>query len=146
PDERETIEAYKFDALVRIAETSGEESVRAPAHILVNVDVQKLTDGDAADGVGEIKGGGPVPRATAKELMGDALPTILVKKGVDVVSIAHDGTKAMPIAVRRAVLARDPECVVDICSAPTAEVHHLEQRSEGGEHSVHNCRGLCTWC
>jgi uncharacterized protein DUF222 len=106
-EEREPIEAYKFDALVRIAEITGAESVRAPAHILVNVDVEKLTDGDAADGVCEIKGVGPVPVATARELMCDALLTILVKKGVDVVSIAHDGTKSMPIAVRRAVLARE---------------------------------------
>ena len=52
----------------------------------------------------------------------------------------------MPIAVRRAVLARDPECVVDTCSAPTTEVHHVRKRSDGGEHSVENCRGLCAWC
>ena len=51
--------------------------------------------------------------------MGDALLTILVKKGVDVTTIAHDGTETMPVSVRRAVLARDPECVVEICSAPT---------------------------
>ena len=76
----------------------------------------------------------------------DALLTILVKRGVDVTTIAHDGTKTMPIAIRRAVLARDPECVVDICSAPTAEVHHVERRSQGGEHSVHNCHGVCKWC
>jgi hypothetical protein len=94
----------------------------------------------------EIKAVGPAPVATARELMGDALLTILVKKGVDVTTIAHDGTKTMPIAIRRAVLARDPECVVDICSAPTAEVHHVDWRSDGGEHSVHNCRGLCKWC
>ena len=31
-------------------------------------------------------------------------------------------------------------------AAPTAEIHHLEARSAGGEHSVHNCRGLCKWC
>jgi hypothetical protein len=78
--------------------------------------------------------------------MGDALLSILVKRGVDVTTIAHDGTKTMPTTVRRAVLARDTECVVDICSAPTAEVHHLKERSAGGEHSFENCRGLCRWC
>jgi hypothetical protein len=148
PEDRESIEAYRFDALLRIAEQEGTgEPGRAKAHLFVNVDAEKLTrGGDDAEGVCEIKGVGPVPVATAKELMGDALLTILVKKGVDVTTIAHDGTKTMPIAVRRAVLARDPECVVDICSAPTAHVHHTKWRSDGGEHSVHNCHGLCKWC
>ena len=146
PEDRESIEAYRFDALLRVAEHSGDERAHTKAHLFVNVDAEKLTGGDTAAGVCEIKGVGPVPVATAKELMGDALLTILVKKGVDVTTIAHDGTKSMPIAIRRAVLARDPECVVDVCSAPTAEVHHVEWRSDGGEHSVHNCRGLCRWC
>jgi hypothetical protein len=146
PDERESIEAYRFDALVRIAEQEGGETSPARAHIFVNVDAEKLTGGDQAQGVCEIKGVGPVPVATAKQLMGDALLTILVRKGVDVSTIAHDGSKTMPIAVRRAVLARDPECVVDICSAPTSDVHHMKWRSDGGEHSVHNCHGLCKWC
>jgi hypothetical protein len=146
PEDREPVDAYRFDALVRVAETTGGERTPARAHLFVNVDAHKLTGGDTAQGVCEIKGVGPVPVATAQELMGDALLTILVKKGVDVTTIAHDGTKAMPIAIRRSVLARDPECVVDICSAPTAEVHHLDERSDGGVHSVHNCRGLCKWC
>jgi hypothetical protein len=143
---REPVEAYRFDALVRIAESTGAERTRAKAHLFVNVDAAKLTHGDAAQGVCEIKGVGPVPVATARELLGDALLTILVKKGVDVTTIAHDGTKTMPAAVRRAVLARDPECVVDVCSAPSTEVHHKEWRSHGGEHSTKNCVGTCGWC
>jgi hypothetical protein len=146
PEEREAIDAYRFDALVRIAEQEGDARARAKAHLFVNVDAEKLIHGDASRGVCEIKGVGPVPVATARELMGDALLTILVKKGVDVSTIAHDGTKAMPMAIRRAVLARDPECVVDICSAPTSDVHHAKWRSDGGEHSVHNCHGVCKWC
>ncbi len=146
PEERESLDAYRFDALVRVAESCGDERARAKAHVFVNVDAAKLTAGDAAAGVCEIKGIGPVPVATAHQLMGDALLTILVKKGVDVTTIAHDGTKTMPIAVRRAVLARDQECVVDVCSAPTREVHHDEWRSRGGKHSIHNCHGLCGWC
>jgi hypothetical protein len=145
-EDRESIEAYRFDALVQLAERTADEVMRAKAHVFVNVDADKLAHGDAASGVCEIKGVGPVPVATARALMGDALLTILVKKGIDVTTIAHDGTKAMPIAVRRAVLARDPECVVDVCSAPTTEVHHKDLRSRGGEHSVHNCVGTCGWC
>jgi len=52
----------------------------------------------------------------------------------------------MPTSLRRAVLARDQECVVDTCSAPAVHVHHVEWRSNGGKHSITNCRGLCSWC
>jgi hypothetical protein len=133
-------------ARVADLDRSGRDLAPRPGALFVNVDAQKLTGGDPAQGVCEIKGVGPVPVAAAKELMGDALLTILVKKGVDVSTIAHDGTKTMPAALRRSVLARDPECVVDICSAPTSEVHHIEQRSDGGVHSTKNCVGTCGWC
>jgi hypothetical protein len=143
---RDAVEAYRWDALVRIAETTGDGRARSRAHLFVNVDAEKLTHGDTAPGVCEIKGIGPVPVATARELMGDALLTILVKKGIDVTTIAHDGSKTMPVAVRRTVLARDPECVVDVCSAPSTEVHHKDWRSHGGKHSTKNCVGTCGWC
>jgi len=143
---RESTEAYRFDALVRLAEHAGD-GVRARPHFFVNVDAQVLTSGNVGPGERcEIKGVGPVPVATARSLLGDALLTILVKHGVDVTTVAHDGTKAMPASVRRAVLARDPECVVDVCSAPTTEVHHLRYRADGGEHSTKNCVGTCGWC
>jgi hypothetical protein len=148
---REPHDAYAFDALVRICETSstegGAERTPATAHVYVNVDAdQLLGDCDRPGARCEIKGVGPVPVETARGYLGEALLTILVKKGIDVTTIAHDGAKAMPIAVRRAVLARDQECVVETCSAPTSQVHHLDWRSHGGKHSVHNCRGLCDWC
>jgi hypothetical protein len=145
---REPLDAYRFDALLRMAEAGpGAAAAKTRAHVLVNVDAAALERGTREPGERcEIKGVGSVPVATARDLMGDALLTILVKRGVDVTTIAHDGTKTMPASVRRAVLARDTECVVDICSAPTAEVHHLKRRSAGGEHSTQNCRGLCRWC
>jgi hypothetical protein len=144
---RESSEAYRFDALVRLAESPGDGRERARAHVFATVDAAALTRGSTEPGERcEIKGVGPVPVATARALMGDALLTILAKKGVDVTTIARDGTTTMPIALRRAVVARDSECTVDICSAATEEIHHIEWRSDGGEHSVHNCVGLCGWC
>ena len=144
---RDSVDAYRFDALVRLAESTGSTAKKTRAHLFVNVDADKLIGGDGTGGGRcEIKGVGPVPVETARALMGDALLTILVKKGVDVTTIAHDGTKTMPASVRRAVLARDPECVVEVCSAPTREVHHVTWRSDGGEHSTTNCVGVCGWC
>jgi hypothetical protein len=61
-EQRESIEAYRFDALVRIAEQEGAgEPGRTKAHMFVNVDADKLTHGDDAQGVCEIKGVGPSP-------------------------------------------------------------------------------------
>ena len=143
---RDPHDAYAFDALVRIAETTaGGETAPAPAHLFINVDADQLVS-DEPGARCDIKGIGPVPVEHARRRFGDAILTILVKKGVDLATIAHDGTKSMPIAVRRAVLARDQECVVDTCSAPTTQVHHCDWRSRGGEHSIHNCRGVCHWC
>jgi hypothetical protein len=146
---RDGHEAYRFDALARVMETSGGDGERAPAtaHVYVNVDADKLVGGtDRAGAVCEIKGVGPVPVETARAYLGDCVLTVLVKRGVDVTTIAHDGTKTMPVAVRRAVLARDQVCVVDTCAAPSSQIHHVDWRSRGGEHSVHNCRGVCDWC
>jgi hypothetical protein len=145
---RDPHDAYAFDALVRIAETTADgERTPAQAHVYVNVDADKLLgECDRPGARCEIKGVGPVPVETAEAYLGTGLLTILVKKGVDITTIAHDGSKAMPIAVRRAVLARDQECVVETCSTPTSQVHHLDWRSRGGKHSVDNCRGLCDWC
>jgi 5-methylcytosine-specific restriction endonuclease McrA len=122
--------------------------VRTPptAHVYVNVDADKLADDDAPGARCEIKGVGPVPVDVARAYLDEAILTILVKKGIDVTTVAHDGTKAMPAAVRRAVLARDQECVVDTCGAAATQVHHVKYRSRGGCHSVENCRGVCDWC
>jgi hypothetical protein len=146
---RESHDAYRFDALMRIGETRHDDGERtlATGHVYVNVDADKLIgDTERTGAVCEIKGIGPVPVETARAYLGDCILTVLVKKGVDVTTIAHDGTKAMPVAVRRAVLARDQVCVVETCSAPTSQIHHLDWRSHGGAHSVDNCRGVCDWC
>ncbi len=145
---RESREAYRFDALVRALEgATGVERAPATAHVYVNVDADLLTGyGDRPGARCEIKGIGPVPVDIAREYLGDSILTVLVKRGVDVITIAHDGTKSMPAAVRRAVLVRDQVCVVDTCAAPASQIHHVDWRSHGGVHSVTNCRGLCHWC
>ncbi|MEX2256115.1 MAG: DUF222 domain-containing protein, partial [Acidimicrobiia bacterium] len=146
---RESTDASRFDALVRLADqhATREPGTGPRAHLFVNVDAASLTRGHAGPGGRcEIKGVGSVPVARPRAQKGDALLTILVKHGVDVTTIAHDGTTTMPASIRRTVLARDPECVTDTCTAPTTAVHHVRWRSDGGEHSTHNCRGLCRWC
>ena len=145
---REAREAYAFDALVRTCEAHRRPSAprRRRTCSSTSTPTSSSGTGDTRGGRCEIKGVGPVPVETARDYLGDSLLTILVKKGVDVTTVAHDGTKTMPASVRRAVLARDQECVVASCSAAATQIHHLEYRSRGGCHSVENCRGVCDWC
>ena len=144
---RESVDAYRFDALLRIAESTGGTAAKARPHLFVNVDAEKLTGGDDTAGRCEIKGVGPVPVETARELMGDALLTILVKKGVDVTTIAHDGSQDH---ARRACDARCWPVIPNVSSrsAPPRHVRCITctWRSDGGEHSTTNCVGVCSWC
>jgi hypothetical protein len=55
-----------------------------------------------------------------------------------------DHTQAIPPAVRAAVLNRDKGCVIDGCrSRYRLQVHHIRQRSHGGDHDVGNLVTLC---
>ena len=148
PEERESIDAYRFDALVRVAERTRRRAAPGPRRTSSSTSTPPSSPAATPpQGVCEIKGVGPVPVATARELMGDALLTILVKKGVDVTTIAHDGSKTMPIAVRRAVLARDPR----VRRRRLLRPHQRGPPRTNGDQTaastpIHNCRGLCGWC
>jgi tRNA(Ile)-lysidine synthase TilS/MesJ len=62
----------------------------------------------------EIPGVGPIPIEAARAYLGDALLTVVLKKGVDVLAIAHH-RRTIPTAVRRTLEARDLECVNAAC-------------------------------
>ncbi|MDE0709559.1 MAG: HNH endonuclease signature motif containing protein [bacterium] len=58
----------------------------------------------------------------------------------------HGSTSTIRPGLRRAVLARDEECTIDGCSSTyRLEVHHILERSRGGDHSPENLTTLCWW-
>jgi len=58
----------------------------------------------------------------------------------------HGSTSAIRPGLRRAVLARDQGCTIDGCSSSyRLEVHHILERSRGGDHSPQNLTTLCWW-
>ena len=58
----------------------------------------------------------------------------------------HGSTSAIRPGLRRAVLARDEGCTIDGCSSSyRLEVHHILERSRGGDHSPENLTTLCWW-
>jgi len=58
----------------------------------------------------------------------------------------HGSTSTVRPGLRRAVLARDEGCTIDGCSSSyRLEVHHILERSSGGDHSPENLTTLCWW-
>ena len=58
----------------------------------------------------------------------------------------HTSTTSIRPGLRRAVLARDDGCTIDGCSSTyRLEVHHILERSRGGDNSAENLTTLCWW-
>jgi hypothetical protein len=122
---------------------SKRASSRATVHL--RVDLAALKRGRLDEGeVCEIPGVGPVPLATANEVLGDALVHLVVTDGVDVQSVTSLG-RSVPSAARVALVERDPVCVVPGCDeARNLEIDHWREpfwkcRSTG-------LAGLCRIC
>jgi uncharacterized protein DUF222 len=144
---REPLEAYALDGLIRMAETSSSEpGSMPPAAIHVHVDHGAFTRGRAVAGeTCEIPGVGPIPVATVRALADDAILYGIVTKGRDVTTIANLG-RTIPARLRKALEARDPECVVPGCSvSERLEIHHRIPVADGGRTSLENTARYCRW-
>lgn len=115
------------------------------AHVVVRVDAGALRRGWVEGSeVCEIPGIGPVPVATARQILGDAFFNILVTDGVDVRCVT--GTKrTIPTPLRVALSERDPICVVPGCGvARHLEIDHWQRDySMDGPTCLDNLARLC---
>jgi hypothetical protein len=109
------------------ADTCRSRRVRAPATVLIRVDLPALRRGWSEAGEQcEIDGIGPVPVAVVREWTHDAFMALVVTDGVDVRSVVHLGRFATA-AQRSALLVRDPECVVPGCHVRSRlEIDHVD--------------------
>src|SRR5262249_56906693 len=99
------------------------------------VDFAALRRGRTTDGeVCEIPGIGPIPVATAREMLGNALIKIVVTDGVDVSAIVHP-SRAVRAPLRTALAWRSDECEVVGCHRTYTETHHVKPFAE----SRHTC-------
>jgi hypothetical protein len=154
----EPTEAYAADALVALVTGQGllrdldfpsasgcGQGIDPKAMVLVRVDLGALRRGTVVGGeLCEIAGVGPVPVATARSLMGDAITDLVIQDGVDVTTICHLG-RSIPAALKTALIARDPTCVVPNCDVATGlEFDHWSVPfAEGGAASLENIARLC---
>jgi hypothetical protein len=148
--EREPHERYRADALVRLvsgarrgAGANCDDAVGT--HVVVRVDAEALRRGSVeANERCEIAGVGPVPVATARQLLGDCFFNVVVTDGIDVRCVTST-KRTIPRALRIALAERDPACVVPGC--PVA--HHLEidhwrvDFARGGPTCLDNLARLC---
>ena len=151
---RDTPDAIAFDGLLLMARaardgaapTTGKPRGRAKTrpHVVAHVDATSLVSGATAPGERcEIAGVGPVPVAHVRELLGDAMLTILVEDGRDVRTFARPGRKKVT-ALTHLLDARDTVCTITGCNrAQRLEHDHRVPVSDGGDTAADNLEGLC---
>lgn len=112
--------------------------------IVLHVSVEALRRGELVPGeICEIAGVGPVPLATVEYLFGNAFATIMVKRGVNVVSVTRAG-RFIPAHIDSALRARDPVCAVPGCGiAFGLERDHIIPIEEHGPTELDNLVRLC---
>jgi Domain of unknown function (DUF222) len=159
----EPMKAMAADALVGLTRRGSEAisagpgldlppagAIRAPngpaTMVHVRVDHEALVRGYVEPGeICEIPGIGPIPVDVARRLATDSILSVLVTDGIDVTSVAHAG-RTIPAAVRRALIERDPTCVVPGCDTRDGlEIDHVAPFAEGGPTSLANLARLCRW-
>jgi len=126
---------------------SGPSGHSEPSSVIhVRVDHAALVRGRVeGDELCEIPGVGPIPVEVARRLAVDSFLNVLVTDGVDVTTVARAG-RTIPVALRRALEERDPECVVPGCDTrERLEIDHLVPFVDGGEVSLANLARLCHW-
>ena len=145
----ESLAAYAADAVESFilgntldAPVVASTGVDAVVHVVV--DHGALVRGGTADGeVCEIPGVGPVDVAWVKELLGSAFVTAVVKKGKDILTVAHLG-RHIPAEVMTALVVSGRECDVDGCHQRAyLERDHVHEHSRGGPTSFANLCWLC---
>ena len=141
-----TTDQARADALVALCTGTGTATAEpAPPEVVVTVDAAALVKGATAAGeVCVIDGVGPVPVATARGLLGEALLTICVTEGKDVRTVTST-TRVVPTRVRKALALRDPACVVPGCGRTRhLEIDHWRlDFSRGGLSALDNLCRLC---
>jgi Domain of unknown function (DUF222) len=143
--DHEPLAAYAADAFATfVLGDGGAPAKGADATVHVVVDHGALVRGGAVDGeVCEIPGVGPVDVAWVRELIGSAFLTVVIKRGKDILTVAHLG-RHIPAEVRTALLVSGRECDVEGCNnRGYLERDHSHDYAKGGPTSFANLGWLC---
>ena len=141
------------DALIRLADksldaagaTHGTASSRPQTKAFLFADLAALRRGSIHDGeTCEIPGVGPVPVATARDLLGDATLTLVIRDGIDVLNVTNLG-RTFTAAQRAAIWARaEGRCEIPGCGTTTGlEIDHDHEVQFGGPSAIANASLKC---
>jgi hypothetical protein len=126
----EPLSAYAADGFVAMAQAAaagdGQKPARSNVKIVIVVDVDALRRGEVEHGeTCEIRGVGPVPVSTARDLLGDAALAIVIKNGIDVQNVTHLARRTTAHQ-RTALEFWGIRCQVKGCdSTEFVDVHHI---------------------
>ena len=139
----EQYEAHQADALVELLTTGGGTSEGAKVGVTLRVDLATLRRGEGEPC--DIPGVGPVPLATAREVLGEALTHLVITEGSDVRTVVNV-TRHVPRLLRVALEERDQACVVPGCDRTEhLEIDHWQRDfADGGPTSYDNLARLCS--
>ena len=134
------------DALVAIAQdsigTNSDAAASSSPIVSVFVDAA-VAAGSKGEAGAEIAAGPKAGPATLERLLCEGAVQVIATDGLKPVA-ASPTTRAIAPAVRRFVLFRDSDCVIDGCASRyRLQPHHVIPRSEGGSHDPANLATLC---
>lgn len=147
--DRESRDAYAFDALMRLggrsvapSEPAARENLRHLA--LIRVDLEALRNAEIRGGqVCEIDGVGPISLSAARELLGESILKLVITRGVEVANVTHLG-RSPTVAQLIALLWSQPTCVVKGCNrASRLDIDHRGKWSELHITELANLDRLC---
>ena len=116
-----------------------------PASVHLRVDLAALRRGHLEnDECCEIPGVGPVPLATARSVLGDAIVHLVITTGSDIATVSNLG-RTIRAPLRTALIARDQTCVIPGCDVRDGlEIdHRVIPVVENGETALWNLARLC---
>jgi len=149
-NERDNHDAYRFDALLRMADCAGTAGRNAPKRSTttdvarVRVDLSALLRGHTERGeVCEIPGVGPVPVSIARDTLTHGLLELVITDGVDVQTVVST-TRHVPQALKIAIAERDQRCKIRGCDRTDhLQRHHSTRVADGGLSTYHGLGNLC---
>ena len=141
----------RVDALVELAEgiLRGDRPERSPVEVVVTVAAEALAgngDGDDAAALATAADGTCLSIDAARRLACDAGIVALHEDATGTALSVGRRTRAIPAALKRALLHRDQTCRFPGCGNRVyLEGHHLEHWANGGETSLANLVSTCSF-
>jgi hypothetical protein len=142
PD-HEPHEAYAADALASfVLGHSTNKGVKSTVHIVIDHGAL-MRGGPAAGEACEIPGVGPVDVTWVRDLIGSAFLTAIIKRGRDILTVAHLG-RHVPAEVQTALVVSGRECDIESCGCRGyLERDHTHGYAQGGVTGYKNLGWLC---